>query len=105
MTALYSDIATLRASPVLLIRFIVAIETAVYMIFTEPVGTANHANRILWAKRAFFTSDAAQRYADLIRRIACVSDQGLQTNGEQIADAAIQTIVNTYVDQLATANL
>src|SRR5690242_9409133 len=101
----YAELWALRTSPSLLSRFTVSVETTVHAIFVEDPATANHANRVAWAKRAFFATDAAQRYADMIRRIAVVSDAGLQSAGESVTDAAIQAIVNSYADQLASAGL
>jgi hypothetical protein len=101
----YADMLPLRSSSPLLARFNVAVEVAAHTIFTEPATTTNHDNRIAWAKRAFFQADAVQRYADMIRRLAVVSDATLQGSGEAISDVAIQSLVDSYVDQLATAGL
>ncbi len=101
----YQNLSVLRSSPTLLSRFIIAVETTATDVFTEPVNTPNHAERLAWAKRVIFDTDKAPQYADRFRRVAVVSNLTLQTEGEAISDAAIQQLVDTMAQRMAMAGL
>jgi hypothetical protein len=82
-------------------RVIGACVIAAGTIRAEPGGTANHANRLLWA--ALVEADPIGTGSVLfgyVLRVAAVIDA--IANGTAVTDAQIQTVVDTNVDNLAT---
>ena len=67
-------------------------------IRTEAPETANHANRLLWmaAVQADVTTEAK-------KMIARVLENGdIETNPAGVADATVQYVVDTLVNEFAT---
>ena len=98
--ATYTELRQLYAHGDLLNRIEVACIVAAEKIRTEDAGTANHVNRLLWAKATF---GGSRRVAELMlmsllaanraltsAQLVGVSDEGLQT--------AVDGAVNIFAD-------
>lgn len=96
----YTEMAVLAASPPLLSRFVVAVERAAFDILNEDPQTANHAQRLAFARKILWDDGGAQRWARRALRLAVVSNATLQTEGEAIDDAGVQFIVNSLLTTL-----
>ena len=97
--ATYLELKELFVHSDLMDKMQVACLIAAETIRTEDVGTANHANRLIWAKKAFSgpSSVAPQMLMELL-----ASNNALSTAGIIGAtDAAIQTKVDAAVDIFA----
>ena len=95
--ATYTDIFNLRNSGELNAKIQVACVSAAVSILWEAVTASNHANRVIWADKAFAN---AQNVANkMFWSIAM--DSTVQTAGESISDDALQTVVNSYIDLYA----
>jgi hypothetical protein len=79
-------------------RVIVACVNAAKDIFNEDGGTANHANRLIWATKVL---DGAPAQAEHMMW-GIVSDATIQANGDGSSDAQIQTAVNSLVNFMAS---
>ena len=98
--ATYTELRQLYGNGDLINRIEVACIVAAEKIRTEDGGTANHANRLVWAKATFgFTRRAAElmlmallaaNRALTTAQITGVSDEGLQT--------AVDSAVNMFAD-------
>src|SRR4029077_4215408 len=77
----------------------IAIESAAYDVLNEDPGTANHANRILWAND---TLAYAERMMSLEMAMV-VKNPTIQAEGDNAADGDIQFVVNGLVDYFANA--
>lgn len=88
---------TLRA------KFIAACLKAAYDIVNEDGGTANHANRLIWANAVLLGTKAAVEEKSLEHiRYAMASNATLQAAGEAATDNDVQYIVNSQIDTFAT---
>lgn len=100
--ATYDELLTLAstASGTSLQRQIrVAVVVAADVIRAESTGTANHANRLLWARQAM-----TQPNIEADRMLWAVLAQNRAFTTAQIlgaSDATVQTAVNAAVDLLA----
>ena len=77
----------------------VAISNAAYNVLNEDPGTANHANRIVWANNAL---DNPERMMSLEMSLV-VQNPTIQAEGDNAADSDIQFVVNGLVDPYANA--
>lgn len=75
----------------------VAVVTAATNVLNEDAGTANHANRILWAQWALKNSKQAteQMLWGVVGNATIVAD------GDSASDADVQFVVNSYIDSFA----
>ncbi len=97
--ATYQDLFDLRRNPKLLDKVTVSIVVAVETIFAESGGTANHANRLIWAREA---SVKPEGMGKVFMGPVLVANKGATV--AQIvgaADTAIQTDVDATVDSFA----
>ena len=98
--ATYMEIRALFNNSELINKTQVACVIAAETIRTEDVGTANHANRLLWAKAAF-ASPASIASQVLMAILAANSDLTVaQITGA--TDAVLQGKVDAAVDLFAT---
>ena len=78
-------------------RCLIAIlKYAVYIINEDP-GTANHANRLIWAKAAVLNPDGASSSA----MANVLGNQQFLDNENNITDAQIQSITEQYVNNFS----
>lgn len=98
--ATYDELFGLQANDSLRNRIAVACIVAAEAIRTENANTANHANRLLWAKAVF-----ANPQGEAQRMLWAVLAQNKTATVAQITgatDATIQTAVSAAVDVFAT---
>lgn len=98
--ATYTELFGLRANDALRNRITVACIIAAEAVRVENESTANHANRLLWAKSVF-----ANPLAESDRMLWAVLAQNAAITLAQITgatDAQIQTAVNNAVNVFAT---
>lgn len=74
-------------------------------ILNESAGTANHANRLVWAK-AMLSHDASSVAARVMQmiRLALGTNATFQGSPLTATDGDVQFIVNAQVDTLATGS-
>jgi hypothetical protein len=85
--------------PDLRTRTQIAISNASYNVINEDPGTANHANRIMWANNVLASPE---RMMNLEMAIV-VQNPTIQNAGDAAADSDIQFVVNGLVDYFANA--
>lgn len=97
--ATYEELRQLFSRDALRNQIEVAVIVAAEAIRTEDAGTANHANRLLWAKAAFVNPTAAA----LKMQMALLAANKAATVAQIIAasDETIQTLVNAAVNLFA----
>jgi hypothetical protein len=97
--ATYEELYDLRNHDVVLHKIVVAVAVAADKIRVEAPGTANHANRVVWAAEAF---TAPQRIGQQVMWAVLAANNALTVAQiEGASDAAIQTAVDAVVDVLA----
>ena len=94
--ATYQELFDLRPNQVLLDKITVAIIVAAETVYAEAGGTANHANRIIWAREAsinprsmakvFMSAVLAANKTATVANIIDASDAAIQTNVEDVID-------------------
>jgi hypothetical protein len=97
--ATYTELLSAADNTNLLGKVRVACVIAAEAIRTEAGATANHANRLLWAKSVFSNPELTAR-----QMLWAVLGQNAGTALSQIigaSDATVQTAVNTAVDVFA----
>ena len=95
----YSEIFDLRRNQVVLDKVTVAIIVAVETVFAEAGGTANHANRLIWAREASVSpAPMAQVFMGLV---LAANRSATVANIIGATDLAIQTNVDDTVDDFA----
>jgi len=100
--ATYIELFNLAGASALRNRVAVAYTIAAEAVRTEDEGTANHANRILWAKGVFENPGT-----EAGRMLAAILAQNKDLTVAQIqgvTDAALQTAVNNAVNVFATGS-
>lgn len=99
--ATYEEIYKLRVSgntASISNRCQVAVAKAAYDIMNEDVGTANHANRIIWAKSAL--ADPGPKATEMIWQV--LSNATIASSGENSTDNDIQFVINGLINNFAT---
>ena len=97
--ATYTELANLAGNNILLDRIAVAITIAADAIVSEDVATANHANRLVWAKSAF--SNPAAQAKPILNALLAANKGASEAQIIASTDAAIQTNVNAVIDIFA----
>jgi len=84
-------------------RWLGACLVAAYAIVNEDGGTANHANRLIWAN-AILGGEAAdvRSKVEAHMKYAIASNATLQASPTDIDDNGIQFIVNSQINTFAT---
>ncbi len=98
--ASYSELSTIANQGTLLDKFTAAVAIQAEVIRLENVNTANHANRLVWAKQAFSSPrDMATKltWAVLAQNVSFTNAQILAAS-----DATILTAIANAVDVFAT---
>lgn len=78
-------------------RVTVAVATAAMAVLVESGATANHANRLVWAKASL--KDAESEAERMFWGV--VGDATFQAGPGSITDAQLQSIINGLVDTFA----
>lgn len=95
----YIDTWNLRfVSSNLKCRAAVAVAKAAQDILNEVPETANHANRVIWAKEALL--DCLGKAEQMLWPL--VSNATISAAGESCTDSDIQFVVNSNIDSFAT---
>ena len=97
--ATYLELMTLQGDGDLLNRVIVAVAIAADTIRLESAGTTNHANRMIWAEKAFSSPIVVGKSA--YSAVLAANKDATVTQIQGATDAAIQTNVDAVVDVLA----
>ncbi len=101
--ATYQELFDLRRNQVLLDKITVAIIVAAETVYAEDSGTANHANRIIWAREA---SINPRRMGEVfMSAVLAANKTATVANIIGAADTAIQTNVGDVIDNFADGNL
>lgn len=98
--ATFTEIAGLHNNNTLRDKIVVAVASTAYAINGENVETANHANRMIWAKRALSNPVAVaqeMQMAVLVANKAFTVAQILLADDASI-EAAVAGVVNLFAD-------
>lgn len=98
--ATYIELLSAADNGTLLGKVRVACVIAAEAVRTEPGATANHANRLIWAKSVYTNPDSVAR-----QMLMAVLGQNAATPLTAIigaSDATVQAAVNAAVDVFAT---
>lgn len=97
--ATYAELLQASENSTLMGKIRVAVIIAAEAVRVENTGTANHANRLKWAKRAYENPDAeAQR---MMRAVLAQNASATLGQITGASDATVQTAVNAAVDVFA----
>ena len=98
--ATYQELFDLRHNQVLLDKVTVAVIVAAETVFSEPGGTTNHANRVIWAREAsinprgmafvFMSAVLAANKSAAVENIIEAPDDAIQTN--------VKAVINNFAD-------
>lgn len=97
--ATLSELATLLNDGPLIDKCKAACLVAATAIIAESGATANHANRLLWAKKAFI--DPVSQGTLMVRAVLGANASATLVQINSATDASIQTAVNAAVDTVA----
>ena len=97
--ATYQELFDLRRNQELLDKVTVAVIVAAETIFAETGGTANHANRIVWAREASISPRAMAGV--FMSAVLAANKTATVANIIGAADSAIQTNVDDVIDNFA----
>jgi len=75
----------------------VAVAKAAYDILNEDAGTANHANRVIWANQTL--ADAKSKAEQMMWGL--VTNATIAAAGDAATDNDIQFVVNSYINSFA----
>ena len=98
--ALYLELLTLQENEDLNKRMRVAVTIAAVAVMTEVDTTANHVNRLLWAKEAFSSPDVMAK--QMFRAVLAQNASATVAQIEGASDSAIQSKVNDAVNVFAS---
>lgn len=98
--ATYTELFELRGNSTLRNRVAVAMIVAAETIRNEDGGTANHANRLLWAKEVF--QGRLPQANDMLTAVVAANKDATVAQIASATDAALQANVDAAVDVFAT---
>lgn len=98
--ATYAELYNLHNNSALRNRVIIAVVVAAETVMNEDPGTANHANRLLWASDVF-ANPTAEANRMFMAVLAANKDQTI-AQIEAATDVAIQNNVGAHIDLFAT---
>jgi len=97
--ATYEELFNLRNDTAFRNKVAVAIGVAADAIRVEDAGTANHANRLIWAKQAL---ENPGRMAEQVHFSVLIANKAATVSAIQSAtDSAIQANVDAVIDVFA----
>lgn len=98
--ATYVELYALQNDSTLRNRVRVACLIAAEAVMAEDAGTANHANRLLWAKSVFeYPAVEAER---MLMAALAANNAATVAQITGATDAQLQTVVNNHVNLFAT---
>lgn len=97
--ATYIELNSLFTNDDLRTKVGVACIIAAEAIRVEDVGTSNHANRLVWAKRAFASPNAVRD--EMLKALLAANAESTVSTITDATDAAIQAKVDAAVDVFA----
>lgn len=97
--ATYEELFGLHNNSALKNRVVAAVVIAAETVMNEDGGTANHANRLIWAKAVFANpnTEAGRMFWSVLAANSAASVATITG----ATDAAIQTNVNDHIDLFA----
>ena len=98
--ATYEELHSLQSNAGLLTKVETASLIAAHAIITEDGATANHANRLLWAKKA--SSDPRGMAKVMLPLVLAANKDASEQVIAGASDSAVQSNVDTLVDVFAT---
>lgn len=98
----YAELFGLRNNTPLLNRITAAVAVQAEVIRNESDQTANHANRLLWAKQAFENPQAKAK--DMIWAILAANSAATEAAVMGATDAAVLSAVAAAVNIFATGS-
>lgn len=98
--ATLAELWTLLTEPNLQQKVSAACMVAAEAIRTEDAGTANHANRLKWAKKVL--NDHVDAGADMLKAVVAANASLALAQITGASDAAIQAAVNNAVNIFAS---
>ena len=98
--ATYTELHSLRSDSALRNRVMVACIISAEAVIVEDGGTANHANRLIWAASVFVSpmAEAKRMFMTVLAANSSLTMAQIQA----ATDAQIQTNVDAHVDLFAT---
>ncbi len=100
--ATYEELFDLRRNHSLLDKITTAVIVATDDIRTEPVGVANHANRVIWSREA---AKSPRQMAEVFMAMVLAANKTATVgNISGASDTAIQTNVDAVIDYFADGN-
>lgn len=97
--ATYTELRGLVNDPTLKDKISVALLIAAEAIRTEDTGTANHANRVKWAKKVLQDPDGNSD--DMLRALLAQNAELSVAQIQGVTDTNLQTAVNNAVNLFA----
>jgi len=97
--ATYLELYALRYSDELKKRVTAAVAIAAQQVLAEDSGTANHANRVIWANEAL--TDAQLMTEKIMWRV--LGNATIAASGLASTDGDLQFVVNSLIDFVAVA--
>ena len=98
--AIYTELYSLMDNSALRNKVAVAVGVAAEMIAAESVDTPNHANRLIWAERAY--SQPIQVAGECLWAVIIANRAAEVAAILAASDTAIQSNVDNVVDMFAT---
>lgn len=97
--ATLTELSSLLNDPALTDKCRGAVLIAAQSIMVESAGTANHANRLKWAKKVF--ADPSGQAQLMLRAVLAANNAATLAQINSASDPTIQSAVNAAVDVLA----
>ena len=97
--ATYAELEDRFNDPALKTKVRVAVIVAAQTIFEEDPGTTNHANRLLWAKRAYEQTEAEA--LTMLKAVLAANKDATTGQIDGASDATVQSAVDAVVDLFA----
>ena len=98
--ATYIELRELHSDATLLAKVYIAVLKAVELVVTEDVGTANHANRLLWAKETLV--NPVRMAKTMYPYILAANSSATVAQIQSASDASVQSNINSIIDVVAT---
>lgn len=99
--ASYDELYDLANNSNLLRKVTAAAAVQADVVRAESGATPNHANRMIWAKRAYANPDAVAK--EMIWAVLAANKTATKAQIEGAADASILANIATFVDLFATS--
>jgi len=100
--ATYSELRQLFGNGDLANKIEVAVIVAAEVIRSEDAGTANHANRLLWAKKAFANTYGIRE--EILKAVLAANKAATVATITGATDAVLQTAVDSVINLFADGN-